>query len=127
MPAEMSSQSLQKLSSDSVIVACRGDSICGVLRAGYRSVMRCRKSIESSTESPEAPVLVRYAAELKAIADLDREYYLNPLPNLADRASYYKRQEDLERIRQHLYSELCPTRHGEQSTTASHVRKTSDK
>ena len=52
---------------------------------------------------------MRYAAELEAIADLDREYYLNPSADLVDRSNYYKRQEDLEQIRHRLHSELCAT------------------
>ena len=54
---------------------------------------------------------MRYAAELEAIAALDREYYLNPSPNFAQRAEYYNRQEYLKQIRQRLYSELSPTQH----------------
>ena len=45
---------------------------------------------------------MRYAAELEAIAALDREYYRNLSPNLAERAEYYNRQEYLQLIRQRL-------------------------
>lgn len=73
----------------------------------------------ASRPETENSTLMRYVAEFKAIADLDRDYYLNPSPSLADRSNYYRRQEDLEQIRQRLYSELCATRDG-----AHRVQKT---
>ena len=68
------------------------------------------------SQKTENSTFMRYADELKAIADLDREYYLNPSPRLADRSNYYRRQEQLEQIREGLYSELCATRRGAQKT-----------
>ena len=53
---------------------------------------------------------MRYAAELKVIADLDEEYYLTPSPNAVERADYYRRQEGLEQIRSRLYAELSAAR-----------------
>ncbi len=68
----------------------------------------------ASSQKTENSILTRYAAELEAIADLDREYYLNPAPSLAERSNYYRRQDELEQIRQRLYSELCGTHRGVQ-------------
>jgi hypothetical protein len=70
----------------------------------------------ASSQKTENSIFMRYAAELEAIADLDREYYLNPSPSLVERSNYYRRQEDLEQIRQRLYSELCATHHEAQKT-----------
>ena len=70
-----------------------------------------RKIIGKGSYTAQPDMYMRYAAELEAIAALDREYYLNPLPNLAERAEYYNRQEYLHRIRQRLYSELSVTQH----------------
>ena len=66
------------------------------------------------TNGAQSAICMRYAVELEAIADLDREYYLNPSPSLGERSNYYKRQEHLEQLRHRLYSELCATRHGAQ-------------
>ena len=68
-----------------------------------------RKIIGKGSYTAQPDMYMRYAAEFEAIAALDREYYLNPLPNLAERAEYYKRQEYLEQIRQRLYSESSIT------------------
>ena len=76
-----------------------------------RCSMPGRKIIGKGSYTAQPDMYMRYAAELEAIAALDREYYLNPLPNLAERAEYYKRQEYLEQIRQRLYSELSVTHH----------------
>jgi hypothetical protein len=83
--------------------------VCGGLRAGSRSSMPCRKITGEGSYTAQPYIYMRYAAELKAIAALDREYYLNPSPNLAQRAEYHNRQEDLEQIRRRLYSELSET------------------
>jgi len=58
------------------------------------------------THSPESSICTRYSAELEEIAKLDRVYYQNPSPTLAERAEYYERQEALEQIRLRLYTEL---------------------
>jgi len=83
--------------------------VCGCLRAGCRSSMPCREITGKGPYTAQPDIYMRYAAELETIAALDREYYLNPLPNLAERAEYYKRQEYLEQIRQRLYSESSVT------------------
>ena len=69
--------------------------------------MLSRTTTAVLTVNSEPVICKRYAAELKAIADLDREYYQNPSPNAVERVNYYKRQEDLERTRHRLHSELC--------------------
>lgn len=56
---------------------------------------------------------MRYAAELAAIAALDRDYYLKATPTLADRAGYFTRQAHLEELRARLYAELSTVRHSE--------------
>jgi hypothetical protein len=71
--------------------------------------MPCRKINGKGPYTAQPDQYVRYTAELEAIAALDREYYRNPSPNLAQRAEYYKRQEYLEQIRQRLYSESSVT------------------
>jgi hypothetical protein len=48
----------------------------------------------------------RYEAELAAIAALDRAYYLTAKATPTDRASYFRRQVDLEQVRTRLYAEL---------------------
>ena len=68
----------------------------------------------ASSRKTENSIFTRYAAELEAIADLDREYYLNASPSLGERSNYYERQEHLEQLRQRLYSESCATQHGAQ-------------
>jgi hypothetical protein len=73
--------------------------------------MPCRKITGKGSYTAQPYIYMRYAAELEAIAALDREYYLNPSPNLAQRAEYYNRQEYLEQIRQRLYSELSEAQH----------------
>ena len=54
----------------------------------------------------QGEICARYEAELSSIAALDSKYYVNPAPTSAERASYYQRQEQLERIRAGLYAEL---------------------
>jgi hypothetical protein len=51
-----------------------------------------------------------YEPYLAAIAALDRRYYLNPAPTLADRAAYAARQTELEKLRARLYAELARSR-----------------
>ena len=51
-----------------------------------------------------------YETYLGAIAALDRRYYLNPSPTLADRAAYAARQTELENVRARLYAELARSR-----------------
>jgi hypothetical protein len=55
---------------------------------------------------PKEQICTRYAGELSAIAALDRRYYLNPSPTLADRYEYAARQLQLEKTRSMFYSEL---------------------
>jgi len=73
--------------------------------------MPCRKITGKGSYTAQPDIYMRYAAESETIAALDREYYRNPSPNLAERAEYYKRQEYLEQIRQRLYSESSVTQH----------------
>lgn len=54
----------------------------------------------------EEQICRRYEAALAAIAALDRRYYVNPSPTLADRADYASRQTQLENTRAMLYAEL---------------------
>ena len=54
----------------------------------------------------EEQICRRYEAQLTAIAALDRRYYVNPAPSLADRADYAARQTQLENTRSMLYAEL---------------------
>jgi uncharacterized protein YaeQ len=54
----------------------------------------------------EDQIAQRYEPKLAAIAKLDRAYYLNPSPTVAERAEYALRQEQLERLRLRLYAEL---------------------
>jgi hypothetical protein len=58
----------------------------------------------------ESAICMSYAAQLEAIAQLDRAYYLNPAPTALDRAKYYARQEVLEQARQRLYAALAAVR-----------------
>jgi hypothetical protein len=58
----------------------------------------------ASIHSAESAICMRYAAEL------DRAYYLNPLPSLLDRAKYYQRQDMLEQVRCRLYAALDAVR-----------------
>ena len=54
----------------------------------------------------EAEIYIRYAAELAELAALDRVYYLNPAASRAHRVDYYRRQDQLERVRTRLYAAL---------------------
>jgi len=58
----------------------------------------------ASEQHPESAVCRRYAAQLEAIAQLDRAYYVNPSPTLLDRTEYYQRQEVLQEVRHRLYA-----------------------
>lgn len=55
----------------------------------------------------EEQIVQRYEPQLATIASLDRAYYLNPLPTLAERSEYASRQEQLEIIRSLLYAEFA--------------------
>src|SRR5690242_7740889 len=85
--------------------------VCGGLRAGCRCSMPCRKITGTGSYTAQPNAYIRYAAELEAMAALDREYDRNPSPNLAQRAEYYNRQEYLQLIRQRLYSEFSEAQH----------------
>jgi hypothetical protein len=61
----------------------------------------------------ESEICTRYEAELAAIATLDRAYYLNATATSADRANYFRRQNNLEQIRVRFYTELRMVRHSE--------------
>jgi len=52
----------------------------------------------------------RYGAAFGAIAALDRRYYLNPAPTLANRAAYAARQAQLEYLRSRFYGALAELR-----------------
>ena len=65
---------------------------------------RSRTSPPDTAESDA--IFKRYAAKLETIAALDRAYFVNSSPSLAERTRYYKRQAVLERIRLRLYAEL---------------------
>jgi hypothetical protein len=58
----------------------------------------------------ETEISICYEAELAEIADLDRIYYLNAAASRADRADYYRRQDQLGQIRSRLYAELSAAR-----------------
>ncbi len=58
----------------------------------------------------ESEIFAQYEAELAAIAELDRSYYLNPSPTRAERAGYQQRLEQAEQIRSRLHTELRDTR-----------------
>ena len=49
----------------------------------------------------------RYEAELAAIAALDRHFYLNPSPSLAERRAYAVRKVRLEEMRFRFYLEFA--------------------
>lgn len=54
----------------------------------------------------EHHLCVRFEAELAAIAALDRAYYLNPCPTLAERRNYAARKLQLEEVRSRFYREF---------------------
>jgi hypothetical protein len=58
----------------------------------------------------ERQIFKRYATVLTAIASLDRAYYLNPQPSLADRRAYFDREAHLERLRLCLRADLARIR-----------------
>jgi hypothetical protein len=49
----------------------------------------------------------RYGKELAAIAALDRRFYLNPSPALAERRAYAARKLRLEEMRYRFYLEFA--------------------
>ena len=58
----------------------------------------------------ETEIYIRCEAELAEIAALDRLYYQTVAASRADRADYYRRQDQLEQIRTRLYAELGAAR-----------------
>jgi hypothetical protein len=54
----------------------------------------------------ETEIYIRCEAELAEIAALDHLYYQIVAASRADRADYYRRQNQLERVRARLYAEL---------------------
>jgi hypothetical protein len=58
----------------------------------------------------ETEISICYEAELAEIAELDRHYYQRATASRADRADYYRRQDQLERARARLYVELSAER-----------------
>jgi hypothetical protein len=54
----------------------------------------------------EDQICRRFETELAAIAVLDRRYYSNLSPSVAERAVYAARQLQLERTRSRFYAEL---------------------
>jgi len=63
----------------------------------------------------EAEIYIRCDAELAEIEALDRLYYQKAAVSRADRADYYRRQEQLERVRARLYAELSAEKQKNQS------------
>lgn len=57
-----------------------------------------------------------YEATLKASSELDRDYYFNPNPSTTDRAEYYRRIEELGKLRQHFYAALDSTSNPDQGS-----------
>jgi hypothetical protein len=51
-------------------------------------------------------IYIRYEAELAEITLLDRLYYQKSASSSADRADYYRRQDQLEGVRARLCAEL---------------------
>lgn len=58
----------------------------------------------------EGQLCARYQKQMAAIAALDRRYYLNPCPTIAERRNYATRQAQLEAIRSLLYADLAALR-----------------
>jgi len=58
----------------------------------------------------ETEICERYAAELSALALLDRAYYLKSTATVEDRADYFRRQERLEKVRAEFYTNLSQVR-----------------
>lgn len=58
----------------------------------------------------EEDICKRYETELATIARLDRRYYLNPCPSLAERRDYAAREAQREAIRRRLYADLAAVR-----------------
>jgi hypothetical protein len=58
------------------------------------------------TMETEDQICRRFEAELAAIAALDRRYYTDPSPTVAERADYAARQVQLESTRSRFYAEL---------------------
>ena len=54
----------------------------------------------------EHQLCVRFEAELATIAALDRAYYLNPFPTLAERRNYAARKIQIEEVRSRFYREF---------------------
>ena len=54
----------------------------------------------------EHEICRRYESQLAEMAALDRRYYINPNPTLADRAAYAARQALLADTRSRFYSEI---------------------
>ena len=63
----------------------------------------------------ETEIYSRYEAELTEIALLDRLYYQKAAPSSANRADYYRRQDQLERVRAWLCAELTAKKKKKQS------------
>ena len=59
----------------------------------------------------EYEICKRYAAQLAAIAALDRSYYLNPCANRTDRSDYAARQNYLQEMRFQFYADLASLQH----------------
>jgi hypothetical protein len=71
----------------------------------------------------ETEISICYEAELAEIADLDRIYYLNAAASRADRAAYYRPQDQLEQSRSRLYAKLGAARKkGQNHSSHTHFR-----
>lgn len=56
--------------------------------------------------STQDEISSRFETQLDAIATLDHAYYTNKAPTAEDRAAYFARQVELERVRACMYQEL---------------------
>jgi len=69
----------------------------------------------------ETEICIRYEAELAEIALLDRLYYQKAGASRADRANYYRRQDQLERVRARLCAELSAKKRRTKTNKVAHT------
>jgi hypothetical protein len=58
-------------------------------------------------------LIEKYAASLRQLELLDRNYYANPEPNAAERAAYNRRKQRAEEMRTRFYAALQESRSSE--------------
>jgi hypothetical protein len=58
-------------------------------------------------------LIQKYAASIKQMALLDRDYYGKRNPSLAERAAYYRRKQRAEEMRTRFYAAIEASRSGE--------------